>query len=97
METTTAKQYPYSFTIASQGEFDALSWASARWESAAKLYDLMHPPEDWEGETFPVAMGLQEFEAWQVQESIEAEDFGFIPCLAEGLNGRIMDMLSKIV
>lgn len=90
-------KYAYSFTIESKGEYDALAWAAARWEGATKLYDLMHPPEDWDGETFPVEMGLAEHEAWQVQEAIEAEDAGFIPCLCDELNRRIMNMLAEIV
>lgn len=89
--------YTYSFTIESQGEYDALAWASARWNGATVLYDLMHPPEDWEGETFPVEMGFREHEAWQVQQAIEEEDSGFIPCLCDELNSRIQSMLDSIV
>jgi hypothetical protein len=89
--------YPYEFTIKSQGEYDALAWASARWDGATVLYDLMHPPEDWDGETFPAIMGFQEFEMWQVKDAIEAEDSGFIPCLCSDLNSRIQTMLDSVV
>lgn len=89
--------YTYSFTIESQGEFDALAWASARWDGATKLYDLMHPPEDWDGETFPVQMGFHEHEMWEVKDAIEAEDAGFIPCLADALNSRIMALVDSVV
>jgi hypothetical protein len=90
-------KYAYSFTIETAGEFQALAWASARWDGATKLYDLMHPPEDWDGETFPVVMGFLEHEAWEVQDAIESEDAGFIPCLCDGLNRRILAMLEGIV
>lgn len=90
-------RYVYDFVIESKGEYDALAWASARWEGATVLYDTMHPPEDWDGETFPVTMSFQEHEMWVVKDAIEAEDAGFIPCLHENLNNRIQAMLDSVV
>lgn len=89
--------YPYQLTIESEAELDALEWAGARWEGAHVLYGHLHVPEDWDGATFPVVMGLAEHEAWAVRDAIEAEDAGVIPCLADALNGRIAAMLNSII
>jgi len=101
MEAT--KMYPYTFTVETAAEWDALQWASARWEGARVLYDLGHlaqwpgDSDDWDGESFPVTLGYEQWEAWQVQTAIEEEDAGFIPCLCDSLNDRIMTMLGRIV
>lgn len=89
--------YAYTLTIESPDEFGALAWASARWEGARVLYDVMHSPDNWDGETFPAVFGLAEHEAWEVKEAIQAEDSGFIPCLSGELTNRIQALLESIV
>ena len=88
--------YPYSFVVESDDEYQALRWASVRWQGATVLYDLAHTPEDWDGETFPVTFSYKEHEVWEVQEAIEAEDAKVIPCLSSSLTRRIQTMLERI-
>jgi hypothetical protein len=94
----TTTKYAYTITIENAQEYKDLAWLSDRYESATKLYDLMHPTDDeWDVETFPATFGFHEYEAWQVQEAMEAEDGGFTPCLGGRLADEVLRFLDRIV